>query len=121
MQSNCNNIINSLAFLQETINRRLQHFFQKENLTQFSYPELKLEQTDAPLDQFLIKQQTTIEEYIVLLLALVPHLQPNFLDSIIQQYFPNGGEFPEIGGVKGNNHRGTLPTGETALFILGRQ
>nr|WP_315817960.1 hypothetical protein [Paraflavitalea speifideiaquila] len=40
------------------------------------------------------------------------------MDTIVQQYLPNGGEFPEIGGVKGNNHRGTIPTGETALFII---
>ena len=48
----------------------------------------------------------------------MPHIQPNFIDSIVQLHLPNGGEFPEIGGVKGNNHRGTIPTGETALFVL---
>jgi len=118
MQHSLNNITHSLAFLQETIHRRLRHFFQKENAEPFSCPGLKLEQSNTPLDQFLISHQMTVEEYIILLLALTPNIQPNFLDSIIQQYLPNGGEFPEIGGVKGNNHRGTLPTGETALFIL---
>src|SRR5439155_19945576 len=67
---------------------------------------------------FIVNHKLNIEEYIILLLALVPHIQPNFIDSIVQQYLPNGGEFAEIGGVKGNNHRGTIPTGETALFIL---
>lgn len=117
MQEQFNNISNSLAFLREVISRRLKIFFQKEPDT-FSYPELKIIPDDSPLNLFLITHQPNIEEYIILLLALVPHVQPNFIDSIVQSYLPNGGEFPEIGGVKGNNHRATIPTGETALFVL---
>ncbi|NNE76717.1 MAG: ATP-binding protein [Pricia sp.] len=51
-------------------------------------------------------------------IALAPHVQPNFYTSILQEFMPQGGEFPEFGGVKGKNHRGILPTGETAQFIL---
>jgi hypothetical protein len=112
------NIIHSLDFLREVCNKRLQIFFSKENAVPFSYPELKFESDDSPLNHFIVNHKLNIEEYIILLLALVPHIQPNFIDSIVQQYLPNGGEFAEIGGVKGNNHRGTIPTGETALFIL---
>ncbi|WP_223815852.1 ATP-binding protein [Adhaeribacter rhizoryzae] len=60
----------------------------------------------------------TDEELIIILLALVPHLQPAFYSHLIQEFFPEGGDFPEFGGVKGLNHRGILPTGETALFVL---
>ncbi len=112
-----NNITQSLLFLQEVIGRRLQHFFQK-NASPLTLPELVLEQDNAPLNQFLVKHQVNVDEYIVLMLAFTPHLQPNFLDAVMQRYLPQGGEFPDIGGVKGNNHRGTLPTAETALFIL---
>jgi hypothetical protein len=51
-------------------------------------------------------------------LTLASHIKPNLIDSIIQEYFPQGGDFPEFGGVKGASHRGTLPTGETAQFII---
>jgi Cdc6-like AAA superfamily ATPase len=118
MNTTVENITRSLLYLQDVINRRLQIFFQKENAEPFVYPELSLEPDNAPLNQLLVKHHMNIEEYIVLLLALAPHLQPSFLDTIIQQYLPNGGEFPEIGGVKGANHRGALPTGETAMFVL---
>lgn len=77
-----------------------------------------MQEDDAPLNHFFIKHKPNIEEYFILLLALMPHVKPNFIDAIIQQYLPDGGEFPEIGGVKGKNHRGTMPIGETALFIL---
>ena len=57
-------------------------------------------------------------EYITLLLSLVPHVHPNFFESIIAEHLPNGGDFAEFGGVKGSNHRSILPTGETVQFIL---
>jgi hypothetical protein len=64
------------------------------------------------------KAPVTDEELVILLLALMPHLQPAFYPNIIQEFFPEGGDFPEFGGVKGTNHRGILPTGETAIFVL---
>jgi len=57
-------------------------------------------------------------EWIALLLSLVPHVQPNFFESIIAEHLPNGGDFAEFGGVKGSNHRSILPTGETVQFVL---
>jgi hypothetical protein len=55
---------------------------------------------------------------VVFLLALTPHLQPGFWEGMILQSVPAGGDFPELGGVKGAQHRGMLPTGETAQFII---
>jgi len=62
--------------------------------------------------------QFNIAECIVLSIAVAPHIQPNFFDAIIQEHFPQGGEFPEFGGVKTGNNRGMIPTGETAVFML---
>jgi len=113
------NLIRSLAFLTEVTNRRLEQFFKKENAPAFAYPELTIAPDDSPLNHFLVKYRLNIEEYIVLLLGLMPHLQPNLVESVIQQYLPNGGDLPEMGGVKGIHYRGMLPTGETALFVIG--
>lgn len=121
MIASAKNVVNSIHFLQEVINRRLRAFFQKEENVALSYPEVTLEANKTPLNQMMLSHNMNIEEYIILLLGLTPHLQPNFLDASIQEYLPQGGEFPEIGGVKGTHHRATLPTGETALFILGGQ
>lgn len=75
-------------------------------------------QDDSPFAQFIEQHQPTFEEYILLVLALVPHLQPRFFNQIIAEHFPEAGDFPEFGGVKGAHHRGILPTGETAQFVL---
>lgn len=75
-------------------------------------------QDDSPFARFIAAHAPGFEEYLLLLIALVPHLQPSFFTQIIAEHLPEGGDFPEFGGVKAANHRGILPTGETAQFIL---
>jgi len=58
------------------------------------------------------------DTWFIVMLTLMPHVYPSFFESIIMEHLPNGGDFPEIGGVKAANHRGMLPTGETLQFIL---
>lgn len=62
--------------------------------------------------------QLTPQESIIFLIAYIPHIYPNFYDEAIKEAMPQGGDFPEFGGVRGSNHRGLLPTGETAQFII---
>jgi len=73
---------------------------------------------DSGLAKFVAAYDPTQQELVILMLALIPHLQPDFFNKIIAAHLPEGGDFPEFGGVKGANHRGILPTGETAQFIL---
>lgn len=80
--------------------------------------ELDLVENDSYLAQFIKGNNLCKEDVILLLLSLIPNLEPGFLNTILTEFFPNGGEFPEFGGVKGKNHRGILPTIETALYIL---
>jgi hypothetical protein len=72
----------------------------------------------SPYLQFIEDHQLSFEEQIVLLIALTPHVQPDFFDRVIAEVIPQGGELLQIGGVRGRQFRGFLPTGETALFIL---
>lgn len=65
-----------------------------------------------------IPQIKNVNEWIVLMLSLIPHIKPDFFERLITEYLPKGGDFPEFGGVKATNHRGLLPTGETVQFIL---
>lgn len=58
------------------------------------------------------------DEQVLILLTLLPHLQPDFFSRLIAAHLPDGGDLPEFGGVRGEHHRGVLPTGETAQFVL---
>lgn len=82
-------------------------------------PTFQVRDGDSSLfARFIREHHLSSEEVILLLLGLIPHLDPGFFQSVISPYFPQGGEFPEFGGAKGKNYRGILPTGETALFVL---
>jgi hypothetical protein len=116
--TNMHNILRSVSFLEELVNKRFANFFDKESNPEFRYPELVIAPENAPLNHFLMRYQLNIEEYSILMMALIPHIQPNFLDTIVQKFLPQGGDFPEMGGAKGNHHRSMLPTGETAQFVL---
>jgi hypothetical protein len=63
----------------------------------------------------------TEAEATLLLLAAAPHIHPDLLDAALQAGMLHRGDFPQLGGIRpdGHNFRGFLPTGETALFLLG--
>jgi hypothetical protein len=60
----------------------------------------------------------SVAEHVLVLLALVPHVCPDFFGRPIGRYLPEGGDLPAFGGVRAEHHRGILPTGETAQFVL---
>jgi hypothetical protein len=92
------------------------HFGQKKNA---SPPLLHPEAGDDSLVARIVHTHgLSVDEFALLCIALAPHLAPQFLDTIIQESLPQPGDFPQIGGVRGKNFRGFLPTGETALFLL---
>jgi hypothetical protein len=70
------------------------------------------------LCRFLKGENVGPPEFSLFMLALVPHLRPGSIDRIIAEHLPAGTDFPEFGGVRGASHRGFVPTGETAQFIL---
>ena len=104
-----------LELLRDIVRQRLEAHF--KNVT-----PLRGFEDDARWCQLIAFAPETEEmaytERVVLLLAVTPHLQPSFFESLIWEHLPNGGDFPEFGGVKGSNHRGLLPTGETAQFVV---
>ena len=79
---------------------------------------LNLWSEESGLAKFIAMHQPDYQEFVILMLALIPNLKPGFLDKLVAEHLPEGGEFPEFGGVPGANHRGLLATGETAQCIL---
>ena len=106
---------NYLKFLNQVIRFRLNRELKKENA---EMPKFVSNGEDSELSRFFRENSLSDPEMITLLLALAPHLLPDFFNSVVFSFFPNGGDFPEFGGAKGKNHRGILPTGETVLYVL---
>jgi hypothetical protein len=55
---------------------------------------------------------------LLLLLSLAPWVNPSFIDDIVRRMLPDAGDYPLLGGMRGRQYRGFLPTGDTALFLL---
>lgn len=83
-----------------------------------SFPDIHL--WSSPLKNFILNAQLTDQEDTIclMLIALAPHAIPELFDKAIQEKIKSSGDFPEIGGVRGKNFRGFLPTGQTAVFLL---
>jgi ATPase family associated with various cellular activities (AAA) len=73
---------------------------------------------DAPYSRFVREQRLDRESQLLLLLAFAPWIRPDFFDRIVQKIVPGAGEYPQFGGMRGRQHRGFMPTGDTALFLL---
>jgi hypothetical protein len=108
---------NEFRYLEMLIDYRLsKHFTPGETAPFPSFPEIK--NWRLPLQEFVISHDLTIRETTLLLIALIPHVQPQLFDRIIEKRIPESGNFPGIGGMRGRNSRNFLPTGDTALFLL---
>lgn len=112
------NLSTTLTFLRDLLHYRLaEHFGQVD--TAHPAPVVPvLDEDDTPFTRFVQQRRLTVDEFVILAAALAPHVQPFLFDEAIQEFLPQGGELPIVGGVKGTNSRSFLPTGETALFLL---
>ena len=59
-----------------------------------------------------------MNERIVLMLALLPHVRPQVLDTLFVRNRNLDRGYTEFGGWKGRTHGGFLPTCETAVFLI---
>jgi AAA+ superfamily predicted ATPase len=120
--ANTANLLQAFSYLQEFIQKRMRlHYAGPEKDHEGDEPEslqLAFYDDQSELGSFIKKRQPKFEEYIIILLALVPHIQPDFLDKAIKEALPESGSFPEIGGVRDKESRALLATGELALFLL---
>jgi hypothetical protein len=108
---------NEFRYLEMLIDYRLsKHFTPTETVPLPAFPEITKWQ--LPVQEFVINHDLSIRETTLLLIALMPHIQPQLFDRVIEKRIPESGNFPGIGGVRGKNSRNFLPTGDTALFLL---
>jgi ATPase family associated with various cellular activities (AAA) len=111
----------ALTYLEQVIQWRISSYFDDNIPASASIPSPPADwlTADIPLCHFIHQHQLDSIEQLTLLIALAPHLQPDFFDRLITNQLPQPGDYPQIGGWRGKAHRGFLPTGETVLFLLG--
>jgi AAA+ superfamily predicted ATPase len=116
INSNASVLEQELAWLREVLVVRMQQYFEKSTTSFPAPPELQAD--DAVYARILRHYNITVPERIILLLALAPHIQPQLLDVFYLRNSTYDRGFTEFGGIKGTQHGGFLPTGETAAFVI---
>jgi DNA polymerase III delta prime subunit len=109
-----------LEWFAGVLNARLNYYFEKPGAKAdvLSLRPPDLSQSRSFYGKFVTDNQLSIPERLALILALIPHIRPQLLDVLWVQNRTTDRGFTEFGGLKGVNHSGFIPTGETAAFII---
>ncbi|VTP99628.1 hypothetical protein [Sphingobacterium daejeonense] len=103
-------------YLEQLILYRLNVYFPDGNDIPKPLPIYK--KWSPKLFEFIVNHKLNINEASLLVLGMVPHIQPDLFDNLINFKLNQSGDFQKIGGVRGKDFRGFLPTAETAIFLL---
>lgn len=92
-------------------------YFHQQGFENASVGQLRLPPSKW-LEESTKHSDITFEERVIVMLALMPHIKPQALDTFFLQNGALDRQFTQFGGWKGLSHGGFLPTGETAVFII---
>ena len=118
LASNAKSVDLGILNLSRLIDLRLKLYFGKEKEKEIVTEIPMNAESESPLAQFIQNRKASFEEYIIILIALIPNVKVDFFDEIWKDHLQNLGDFLKIGGVRQNDSSIFLPTIETALFIL---
>jgi hypothetical protein len=117
LQENAATLQYEFQWLGNVVNARFQSYFQGSEIDVFDIGQVEVLGNDSHYAQLVQRHQMSFIEEAVLLLALAPHIVPQILDVFFIKNKTYDRGFSESGGIAGTQHRGFLPTGETAAFI----
>jgi AAA+ superfamily predicted ATPase len=133
-RKNAGSLAKEIGWFASVVNDRLYRYFQTPTI---EMPEgIEISSTHQSLDfapaiqppdlsadgslyaELIAHYSLTADERMLLMLALIPDVQPHLLDVFFTVNKQIGRGYTEFGGVKGARHGGFIPTIETALFII---
>ena len=107
-----------LKWLEEVLDIRLQSHYEGKGISIYQCEPPDLSEDRSYYGRFINKYQLKKGERILLLIAIAPHLKPQIFDLFFKKNEIIERGYTEFGGVKGIQHGGFLPTGETVAFVL---
>ena len=106
------NLEHAIQYLEERISLRL------SAPEQIDFPDFDIQDASDPFFHQVAEMKLSLEEFLILLIALVPHIYPDFFDRIVAKHLQEDSDLPAFGGVKTAGQRTMMPTVATVLFIL---
>jgi hypothetical protein len=119
-RANADCLEREIAWFSHVLETRIQLYFEQSTDCQDIYDIAPPDLAGDPSEYARVVQDHAMgfAERIVFILALIPHIRPQALDTLFIRNKNLDRGFTEFGGWKGNSHLGFLPTCETAAFIL---
>ncbi len=112
-----------MDWFHRVLGTRIRHYFQESgeevgDPLSIPPPDLSEKGEGCYYARLVSHYRLSVEERLVLMLALAPDIKPEFLDIFFttNANFERG--FSEFGGIVGKRHSGFIPTIETAYFLL---
>lgn len=120
LEGNAKALRNEMQWLAKVLETRLNLYFGRETPYKSIYdiPVPDLDENPSVYANFVKHFRMSVEERLLVLIALAPHVAPQILDCFYIKNEQNGRIFTEFGGVAGREHRGFIPTGETVAYVL---
>ncbi len=120
MKHNAQILHNEMQWLAEIVKTRLALFFKDEcpykSIVEVIPPELHL--LESTYAAYITENKLSFAERLVLVLGLVPHLQPEVLDALYLKNATYDKVFSQFGGWYDKGYTSFIPTIETAFFLL---
>jgi hypothetical protein len=120
LKANAETLKREMHWLSQVIDARMKLYWSQPvsvtDITEIEAPTLANDQ--SVYASVVQHYKMNFRERVVLALSLAPHIQPHLLDVFFVRNADYDRGFTEFGGIKGQNHGGFIPTGETASFIL---
>jgi len=119
-QANAQSLQREIDWFSQVMEARICLYFEQSekcrDIHTLTAPDLSAD--DSEYARVVEQHGLGFDERLVLVLALLPHVRPQALDTLFirNKHLERG--YTEFGGWKGQHHGGFLPTGETAAFLL---
>jgi AAA+ superfamily predicted ATPase len=120
LEANAHVLRVEMSWLKQVLDTRINLYFGQPSdyASIWDIPVPDLEEYPSIYTKFVKRFNMSVQDRLVVLLTLAPHICPQLLDCLYIRNEMNGQVFTEFGGLKGTVHRGFLPTAETAAFML---
>lgn len=107
-----------MQWFESVLNARISHYFEHDTAFDIAtIPAPDLTKFNADYANYIREHELNTDERIILILAFIPHIKPELLDTFFLKNELTGRGFTEFGTYALPSHKGILPTVETALFI----
>ncbi len=118
-QANAHTIAGELQWFAQVLDTRLKRYFgqQTSHNSIYDIPMPEVMETPSFYQSLLEHYEMSFAERLILVLALIPHIQPELLTPLTQE--PNANQInPVFGCITNQNSNQVLPTRQTAYFLL---